>query len=133
MASKIRSRDGTEFEFIALSGTVQKPGPVLEDLSRPGVNGTALRDLGMRGQPFELIGFRDFDDAFDADEFFAGLQAAARDTVILTDDFNMIYGSVALLSVMRIDQRKIASVVGGLSLAPTVLMTLRIIAQVVRV
>jgi hypothetical protein len=45
--------NATTFNWITLRGEVEPLGMVLEDVTRPGVNGHAYRQVGQRGQAFD--------------------------------------------------------------------------------
>jgi hypothetical protein len=42
------------FTFLTLNGEIDPPGPQVEAVQRPGVNGTMWRYLGSKGQPFQI-------------------------------------------------------------------------------
>ena len=128
---KIIPRSGLDLEFIALSGAPCAPGSVWQDISRPGKHGLAARDLGRRGEPFEMIGTRDHADGTAAQNFHYDLQAAAGDLVTLVDDFSNSWLDVLIHRVIMVEQRKIAVAVGGLtSGGGTVLTVHRFIMQI---
>lgn len=43
-----------QFTFVKLSGEIQPPGPKVEVVQRPGLNGTAWRYIGFKGDPFMM-------------------------------------------------------------------------------
>ena len=42
------------FSFLIMNGDLDPPGPEVEAIQRPGINGTAWRFLGSKGLPFQV-------------------------------------------------------------------------------
>ena len=42
------------FDFVTLTGEIDPPGPKVEAVQRPGLNGTAWRWLGYKGDQFRM-------------------------------------------------------------------------------
>lgn len=101
--------------FICLTGQIQNKRERTEILQRPGVDGTGVRRLAVRGTPFVLETLEDFATealaaaAFDSytGRIAAGPYTMIKDTVEYTD--------VAILEVVKVDSKRHVSIVGGVN------------------
>jgi hypothetical protein len=125
--------DGSPVTFITLKGQVQPPGLMTEDISRPGVNGSAFRELQVSGEPFEMRGLRDCLNAADAKAKFALLKAMQGKTVTVVDDYGQSWTDVMLLSVEKAEQNALVLAAGGVQASATALLAVRFVMQVATV
>src|SRR5688572_6639307 len=87
------------YQFVSLNGPLDGIGEQLEDLSRPGFDGAALRKTGKRGEPFSLVGVRDFLTRDDAKAFIDALKALQGAIVSVIDGHGIEWTGLALLRV----------------------------------
>lgn len=48
-------------DFISIAGVVNRPALVVEEITRPGIDGQAYRIIAKRGQPFAMRAVTDYD------------------------------------------------------------------------
>lgn len=128
MANSISSADGT-WQFISLRGQVAEPTLQLEDISRPGVNGVAVREVHRRAEPFEMIGTRDADDTAAANTLLSELQALQGKLVTLIDGYGVTWNNVVVWKAQRVNNDKILKAAGGVSTNKGALLTVRFLMQ----
>jgi hypothetical protein len=110
-------------EFISITGQVQKPALMIEDLSRVGVDGSAYRKLQKTGKPFEMTGLRDCLTFTDAATQVATLRDKIGTQVTLIDNYGASTQAM-LLDVTVLDQKKMIAAGGGVNAAnATTLLT----------
>lgn len=99
-------------EFAFVSRTTEPPAEQVEEITRPHVDGMALRKIGVKGQPFRLVamaGATDKDAAKTQVNSYKGLAGTVVDVV---DDHDITWEKVAIM-VVRIPRIKgVTSVVG---------------------
>jgi hypothetical protein len=116
--STIRYNDGSDdydYPFIALHGSVQLAGMVLEDITRPGQDGRAFRQVGVRAEPFEMVGIFDRGEGtspYDANPL--RLSQLRGKLVTVFDDHGTQFDDVVILEVAKVDEQRISTMVGGL-------------------
>jgi hypothetical protein len=118
------------YPFISLSGEVQSLVPLAEDISRPGVNGTAVRQLGKQGKRFEMIGIVDCDSlsaAIDLSVELQGLQGGVYGPLL--DAYGATSETVIVWDVQRLRITPIIVATGGLSSAKAAMLTMRFVFQ----
>lgn len=118
---------GPAVAFISLRGAVQLPALQVEEITRPGMDGIAVRQLGQRGTPFEMIGVVDCDDTSAAEVTMARLAAMKGTIVTLYDDFGEGFGDVLVLEVARLAKQTLRAAVGGRSTSKGVLLSVRLV------
>ena len=114
-----------DISFITIKGTPRPMGMETEPLTRPGVDGTAFRELGTRGQPFQVTTIVDVDDAADAKTALESYAALRATLVTLTDDLGNSWANVMVIDVEPIEVKAVESGVGGLSQTGGVLVSAR--------
>jgi hypothetical protein len=85
--------------FIILRGGVEQFGETLEDITRPGQDGLALRKIGERGPVFELVSIVDVSSASGAQTLYETYKGDQGDIVNITDDRGEIHYNYAVLDV----------------------------------
>jgi hypothetical protein len=116
--STIRYNDGSadfDYPFLALHGSVQLAGMMLEQISRPGTDGHAFRQVGRRAEPFEMVGIFDRGNGvspYDANPLRLSQLRGAVVTVF--DDHGTRFDDVVVLEVTKVEEQRIAAIVGGL-------------------
>lgn len=115
------------FSFISL-GKPGEPGSVPDLLQtekkliqRPGVNGTGIKHVGVKGQPFQLESVVDMPTRADAENLrflYHALQSSKTKADLVLNDID--YGSFhnvrfVVLSVDNCSIRRMSAAVGGLS------------------
>jgi hypothetical protein len=109
----------TPHDFVALDGVIDLAGPIIEDLSRPNIDGVQIRKAAKRAKPSELISFRDYSSRDTAMAAMAEYKALRGEIVSIARP-NGAGGTqttpnCAVLDVEAIDGRAAAKIVGGLS------------------
>jgi hypothetical protein len=117
------------YQFIALQGTPVHPGLVLQNIARPGKNGMAYRKDGIRGDPFPMIGKRDFETYADAKLFIANIARLEGSSVALNDDLGNSYTAI-LLKSRPVSLFKTVGATGGLTTTPGYFLTIELIFQI---
>lgn len=115
--------------FISLRGLVQPITMALEDISRPGVDGQAFRQMALRSPPFEMLGVVDCDDFAAARSLIQNLGELQGGTVSVTDDFGSTFDNVMLLRVAPEQTRPALIAVGGVSSGKGAILTVRLQMQ----
>ena len=90
-------------------------GEMLQNITRPGVDGTAYRKVGKRGAPFQITTVVDLgsDAAVKAAvSTYKGLQGTL---VTLVTENSGTYTNVAVLAVREVGTRMVLTPVGGVS------------------
>ena len=98
--------------FAFVSRPTEPPAEQVEDLTRPHVDGMALRKLGTKGQSFRMVAIAGATDKDTAKTQINSYKALAGTVVDVIDDHEITWEKVAIMAV-RIRQIKgVASVVG---------------------
>ncbi len=99
--------------FIELEGEVIPKGLVLENISRPFVDGIAYRERATRGDPFELFGTRDATTIADAEAFKETYKALIGTFVdVVQRDFTS--GTMLVIEAVVTDIFRVETPVGGI-------------------
>ena len=109
--------------FIRLDGDVEGKGMELSEITRPGVNGRAWKQEGVRGKPFELTGTVDVVSFAAADatiSYYLGLQGS----VVSFVQNSLSYSNFLVLSVSNCHKTPLGTAVGGIN-GGSVLLTSR--------
>ncbi len=133
MARPSITHNGTPYEFLSLRGEVQTPGQIVEDITRPGVDGHAWRRAGLRGRPFDLVGERDVSNASAAKSDMLAMQSMRGRVVTLYDENGSYYGEVTCLDVEKLGEKRIAGAIGGITSNATILLSVRFTLQLGKV
>jgi len=113
------------YSMIFVSGPVGRPGMATERIERPGVDGTAFREQGLRCEPFMMTSIVDLDDAADVAAEL-DLYAALKGTLVtVIDDHGSTWTNVMVLDVQPVETKTIGVSAGGLATTPTKLVTAR--------
>jgi hypothetical protein len=101
--------------FIMLEGPIEPPCKQFENISKDAVDGTALRDQGIKGVQFTLKGIVDCIDAADA----ANLQNAAiaiqnAGLPVTIGQTNVTYPNIFVLRVGGFQGNQCRNAIGGL-------------------
>jgi hypothetical protein len=105
---------GVVFQWISLRGEVEPLSMLLEDVSRPGVDGHAYRQEGRRGRIFQMLGTADCATLALASAAHATLKARVGNAAAVVDDYGVMTTDLMLLDAERLRISPIAGVVGGL-------------------
>jgi hypothetical protein len=99
--------------FLTKQGdSILEPVTVLEDVSRPRVNGHAFRDLGQKSEPVVWVTEADVDDPEFTDLLYRSMQGEIVDVV---DDDGKDIPNVAVIKVRIVSKKKVIRSVGGLT------------------
>lgn len=101
--------------FLAIRGRVAKPGMAVEEITRPGVDGHAFKQIGKRAAISTLITLYDGISAADAElhiSYSANLKGTIV-TVVYNDGTND--QNVQVLEVEPVQVKRVATAVGGLN------------------
>lgn len=100
------------FQFLSLTGTVDKLGKLSEDRTRPNVDGHALGELGRHSKPTQLESVAECASESAGETLMAGYKAlqASMATVTLC---NVSRGSVYVWEVEEVDRYNVVTPVGG--------------------
>lgn len=123
------SAGGGPFTFITLKGEIQSLAKVVDDVTRPGVDGHAYRENAKRGRIYEMVGLRDYLDNAAAVAEYADLMALQGTIVTVIDDRGATAQNVMVLEVERLALEPMLKSVGGLVANSTYLMTMRFLMQ----
>jgi hypothetical protein len=114
-------------QFLCLKGEVFLRQEELETFNRGGVDGTAFRKLGKRGQPFELISIVDAPSLEDAKAGFEAYRdiVATNPVTVIKDGIN--WGNYVVLRVSLAPKgiKAVANFAGGLNAPSLALLTCR--------
>ncbi len=114
--SEIHAAGPTTFTFITLGGIPTAMQERVEEITRPGVDGHAFALLGLKGEPFQLEGVRDYDDLTAAKAALASLESLLPGSLVTVyDDFERQLDYVLVLDVRPIEMRKVIKAAGGKS------------------
>lgn len=75
-----------EFDFHALAGKIVPPSPRLELIQRPGIPGSAVRNLGYSSGPFKLRSLVDVADVAAGEVLLADYLLAKGEQLVLVKD-----------------------------------------------
>jgi hypothetical protein len=120
----------TWYPFITLQGQPEVLSQRAEDISRAAVTGTAVRQIGQRGDLFQMIGIVDCDSASAAQTTYSalkGLQANVLDKLL--DDHGTEYEHVICWEVQKLAAQSLLAAAGGLSTSKGYLLTVRFVLQ----
>ena len=107
MASSIGAKN-----FISAQGAPSGAGDKVEDITRPGVAGVALRKISRKGQPFQVQTVVDVGNPKTEIDACKALEGTVVDYV---DDTDHTWSDCVVLSVDTTEQKKILGAVGGLN------------------
>jgi hypothetical protein len=100
--------------FAVMRGHPVALGEVVEDISRPGEDGHAVRRLGRRGPPFQVETTVDLGSAVSAQEAAAAYASYKGSIVAMTDGTNCNWTKVLVLEV-RATWQPAPTIAGGLN------------------
>ena len=112
---------GAEF-FIRLDGPLDPLGRTYEVLNRPGMNGTALRELGKKANITELMGIRDvvsFDVATTTLVTYKGMLGTAA----TIRRGNSVVTNIIPIAVEEVDRYVVQTPSGGIVAGAFILVT----------
>jgi hypothetical protein len=125
--------NGSTVNFITLKGEVQALAPVVDDVTRPGVNGHAYWEAGSRGRPFEMVGYLDCATTSSARVFYLAMAAWRGKLASFMDDYGLTGQNAMMLEVEKLRIVPLRSPVGGtLGGGATVLLIMRFLMQMTR-
>ena len=111
------------YSMLTIRGEFQSLGQTVEPITRPNIDGEALRIVGQRGQPFVMRSLVDVDDAAAA-ETEAGIYKGLQGTLVtIVDDHGQTHTNVAVLAVRVMRKRAVKTAAGGLSTSQGYLVT----------
>jgi hypothetical protein len=119
--------DATDYEFTLLvAGEVDQLGELVEEITRPGIDGHAYRQLGLRAEPFDLTALVDIEDDSSTDPIqarmatYKSLQGSLCD---LEDGFGETYSNLMILGVRLLSAQALVGSVGHISNDPAYLLS----------
>jgi len=110
---------------LFLKGWPSPKGEVPEDITRPGVNGLAVRQTGERFQPFQLLAKADVADAAAAAVIRTTFYAFKGTLVAITDEYGLSYSNVLIEDVVMMPPKAIRRSIGGLVSGATLMTETR--------
>jgi hypothetical protein len=87
------------YTFLAMTGQIGNYGVMVEDESRPGVDGHTFRQLGLRGEPFSIQTVSSFADLESAQQGERDYKILRGNFHVLVDQVGTSYAQVLVLSV----------------------------------
>lgn len=105
----------TTLGFVKADGAVNPSGPVMKDISQPGVAGRAYLRDGYHGAPFRLTTMGAFSSANDAAAAQILYAQYRTRNVTFTDHNGNAWANLFVLNVTIVDTKRIMSGVGQLS------------------
>lgn len=99
--------------FVRLQGDLQKPRQTVEDITRPWVNGVALRKRGIRTDPYTIRGITNAGSEGQADAALNVLAGYAGKICTVTMN-GITYVNLACVDARTMQPRKVANVAGGI-------------------
>jgi hypothetical protein len=106
--------------FKFLTGLPEPGGMNLDEITRANADGVALREIGKRGGPVELVSFVDV--AANAVQSTIESYHALRGTLVsIVDEFNNTWSNVAVLKVSVSQAKKVGTVIGGINSGTVIL------------
>lgn len=115
---------GTIYQFITLKGHIQPLAMMVQDVTRPGVDGQAYRQEAKRAEKFKLMGIVDCDDMAAAATLLGVMKGLQGSLVDMKDDYGIVKTNVMMLGVTKTDQIPLITAVGGISTNKGALLTL---------
>lgn len=108
--------------FAFVSRATEPPAEQVEEITRPHVDGMALRKLGTKGRPFRLVGVLGEVDAAAAQAKVNLIEGLASTVVSIVDDHSLTWEKVVIIAV-RIREMKGIAQVAGLMAGSTKIIT----------
>src|SRR5690348_12590589 len=91
--------------FISLKGQIQVLAFETEEITRAGADGHAYRNVGLRGEKFEMIGIADYLTFDDAIVFYEEMMNMQGHLVEVTDDYDEPAGQITMLKAKKTSLR----------------------------
>jgi len=107
--------------MVTLDGVASGATEILENISRPGVDGTAYRKAGAKAREFSMRSVVDVADFAAAEVKLTAYRALVGTYVTVTDSRGVAHDDVLVLSMQPLQIRQTAVLVGGIN-AGTVLV-----------
>lgn len=101
------------YNFISLTGAITPPGPVVEPIQRPGVNGTAWRYLGSKGYGFHVDTIAFVPTAADGRSLIINYANLVGSDLVLTDATGQVWGVYVEHVTTRQPYRVLAATLGS--------------------
>jgi hypothetical protein len=103
-------------DFVRLDGQPQFSGMRLMQFERPGRHGLSFLQVGRRGSPFDLVGFRDFDTLIAASQLIDVMRQKLQGRkCTIWDSTGSEYADLLCLDVLADKPRPLLIGVGGMS------------------
>lgn len=103
--------------FVLLEGAVEPLGEVVDDVSRPGVDGHAARKLGRKSEPFSVVSLLDVTNAAAAKTQVIAYLNQRGKVCTLVDDTLVSWANVLILEVRPFPVKRAIRIVGGLNVS----------------
>ena len=100
---------------VVMRGEFQTLADQIEEITRPNVDGVAVRVIGQRGVKFQIYTGVDVDDAAAAEALAATYKALQGTLVTVVDAHGQTHTYIAVHHVDIVRKRPLANAVGGLS------------------
>lgn len=105
------------YTFKSVSGIVEPAGMQLQDISRPGTDGSAWREEGTKAPLCRLETMSDHEDIADSQAAFAGYKMMEGQLVAVLTTAGDAYVNVLIHSVRAIRRKPVGAIVGGLNVS----------------
>lgn len=113
MATIATTTPAKTITFITLSRQLPKPGLKVQDVTRPGVHGVGVKDVGIRGGVTRMVGTLDIKTANLA-QLLIDLMSQEGQIATVTDDHGIPRTNVLIMRVAPREPQKSGLIVGGL-------------------
>ena len=113
------------YTFIKLEGSVVGFTEAMEDITRPGVDGVAIRYQGQRAPEFEMISEADVSSKSGVATLMALYRALVGTLVTVKDDLGNSHTYIAVKGVQQEFEVPITSASGGINSNPAALLRCR--------
>jgi len=101
--------------FLRIDEGEQRPTEQVEDVTRPGVDGVALRRMGIRGETFVLNCIADYATEATFQAAYTALRALAGKVVSWINNEGTTLNNLGVTRVRLVRKQKIRGAVGGLA------------------
>ena len=115
--ARIQDRLGNRYLFISLKGHLNPSGQLVQDITRPGIDGVAFRLQGLRNEPQEMISIEPLSSILVKTTRMDRYRALQGKPVRVTDDFDQDFNAVVLRADFS-DLKPLIKSVGGLVTNP---------------
>ena len=101
-------------QFISVVAEAADPAEMVEEITRPHVDGVALKRTGKRGVPFRVVAVRDVDTQANLEDSLAAYSAMQGTIVTVVNNQGISRQNVAVLRVPPAQIEDMGTAVGGI-------------------